>query len=80
MIKAITKIIKNKVAQGGIISFFIGAMIAVIIALQVTWPVMDAAMTTTNIENMGTAANTIVDQLPLFLVLVLLMIFVKAII
>lgn len=37
-------IIKENNAQGGIISFFIGAMIAVLIALQVAWPVMDAAI------------------------------------
>jgi hypothetical protein len=73
-----------------VIGFFIGAMIAVVIALQVAWPVMDAAIYapggsdpangTTAIENMSTAASTLVDQLPLFLVLVLLMVFVKAVI
>jgi len=32
---------KNTSAQGGIITFFISAMIAVVIALQVAWPVVD---------------------------------------
>ena len=67
-------------AQGGIIGFFIGAMIAVVIALQVTWPVMDSVISGTSMANMSSAAQTLVDQLPLFLVLVLLMIFVKAVI
>jgi len=66
--------------QGGIIGFFIGAMIAVVIALQVTWPVMDSVISGTSMANMSSAAQTLVDQLPLFLVLVLLMIFVKAVI
>lgn len=70
----------DTVAQGGIIGFFIGAMIAVVIALQVTWPVMDSVISGTSMANMSTAAQTLVDQLPLFLVLVLLMIFVKAVI
>jgi hypothetical protein len=39
-----TDIIKNDSAQGGVISFFIGAMIATIIALSVAWPVMDASI------------------------------------
>ena len=72
--------IKSTVAQGGVIGFFIGAMIAVVIALQVTWPVMDDVISGTSIANMSTAAQTLVDQLPLFLVLVLLMIFVKAVV
>lgn len=70
----------DTVAQGGIIGFFIGAMIAVVIALQVTWPVMDSVISGTSMNNMSSAAQTLVDQLPLFLVLVLLMIFVKAVI
>lgn len=74
------KIIKDTLAQGGIIGFFIGAMIAVVIALQVTWPVMDSVISGASMTNMSPAAQTLVDQLPLFLVLVLLMIFVKAVI
>ncbi len=70
----------DTVAQGGIIGFFIGAMIAVVIALQVTWPVMDSVISGTSMSNMSSAAQTLVAQLPLFLVLVLLMIFVKAVI
>lgn len=73
-------IFEDTKAQGGIIGFFIGAMIAVVIALQVTWPVMDSVISGTSMANMSTAAQTLVDQLPLFLVLVLLMIFVKAVI
>ena len=72
--------LKCTAAQGGVIGFFIGAMIAVVIALQVTWPVMDDVISGTSMANMSTAAQTLVDQLPLFLVLVLLMIFVKAVI
>ena len=34
----------NIKAQSGLVSFFIMAMIAVIIALQVTWPVIDSAI------------------------------------
>ena len=36
--------IKDTSAQGGAIPFFIGAMLAVIIALAVAWPVMDSAI------------------------------------
>lgn len=72
--------LKSTLAQGGVIGFFIGAMIAVVIALQVTWPVMDSVISGTSISNMSSAAQTLVDQLPLFLVLVLLMIFVKAVV
>lgn len=36
--------IKDTSAQGGAIPFFIGAMLAVIIALSVAWPVMDSAI------------------------------------
>ncbi len=72
--------VSDTAAQGGIIGFFIGAMIAVVIALQVTWPVMDSVISGTSMNNMSSAAQTLVDQLPLFLVLVLLMIFVKAVI
>ncbi len=36
--------IKGTKAQGGAIPFFIGAMLAVIIALAVAWPVMDSAI------------------------------------
>ena len=74
------KITSNIYGQGGIIGFFIGAMIAVVIALQVTWPVMDSVISGGNMDNMSTAAQTLVDQLPLFLVLVLLMVFVKAVV
>lgn len=35
---------KDNRAQGGAVSFFIGAMIAVVVALQVAWPVMDASI------------------------------------
>jgi hypothetical protein len=34
----------NTLAQGGAISFFVGAMLAVIISLSVAWPVMDSAI------------------------------------
>lgn len=35
---------KGTLAQGGVIPFFIGAMIATLIALSVVWPVMDGAI------------------------------------
>lgn len=83
-------ILKDIKAQAGTIGFFIGAMIAVIIALQVAWPVIDVSINsaggadptngTTVISNMSTAGQTLVEQIPLFLILVLLMIFVKAVI
>jgi len=78
--KLFKKLVHDTRAQGGIISFFIGAMIAVVIALQVAWPVVDQVLADDSIDNMSTAAQTLVDQIPLFLVLTLLMVFVKAII
>lgn len=39
-----TNIMKDNRAQGGAVSFFVGAMIAVVVALQVAWPVMDASI------------------------------------
>lgn len=39
-----TNIMKDNRAQGGMVSFFIGAMIAVVVAMQVAWPVMDASI------------------------------------
>ena len=38
------KLIRDTSAQGGVAGFFIGAMIAVIIALQVAWPVIDTSI------------------------------------
>ena len=37
-------ILKGTRAQGGAVSFFIGAMIAVVLGLSVAWPVMDSAI------------------------------------
>ena len=67
-------------AQGGIVGFFIGAMIAVIIALQVTWPVIDDVLYgsgATSMTNMSGAAQSLVELIPLFLVLTLVMVFIR---
>jgi hypothetical protein len=70
--------LSNQSAQGGIVSFFIGAMIACIIALQVTWPVIDQAINTGNATaNLSSSAVTLVNLVPLFLVLSLVMIFIR---
>ena len=66
--------------QGGIVGFFIGAMIAVIIALQVTWPVIDDVLNgsgAASMANMSGAAQSLVDLIPLFLILTLVMVFVR---
>lgn len=58
-------------AQGGIISFFIMSMLAVIVALSVTWPVIDSALNVGNATaNMSTSAQTLVQLIPLFLALI----------
>ena len=72
-----TKLIKATKAQGGIVSFFIGAMIAVIIALQVTWPVIDGVLEGDSMDNLSGAASSLVDLLPLFLILTLVMVFIR---
>ena len=41
---AMRNILKDDSAQGGVMSFFIGAMVAVVIALQVAWPVIDSTI------------------------------------
>ena len=64
-------------AQGGVISFFIGAMIAVIVALQVTWPVIDGVISGTSLANMSASAQTLVRLIPLFLALSVIMIFIR---
>ena len=67
-------------AQGGIVGFFIGAMIAVIIALQVTWPVIDDVLNgsgAVSMTNMSSAAQSLVELIPLFLVLTLVMVFIR---
>ena len=66
--------------QSGIVGFFIGAMIAVIIALQVTWPVIDDVLNgsgAASMANMSGAASSLVDLIPLFLILTLVMVFVR---
>ena len=67
-------------AQGGIVGFFIGAMIAVIIALQVTWPVIDDVLNGSgagSMANMSGAAQSLVELIPLFLILTLVMVFIR---
>ena len=78
--KAIKKFTHNTKGQGGIVGFFIGAMIAVIIALQVTWPVIDDVLNgsgATSMANMSGAAQSLVELIPLFLILTLVMVFVR---
>lgn len=72
-----TKLVKDVKAQGGVISFFIGAMIAVIVALQVTWPVIDGVLSGTSISNMSASAQVLVNLIPLFLALSVIMIFIR---
>ena len=72
-----TKLVKDVKAQGGVISFFIGAMIAVIVALQVTWPVIDQVLSGNSINNMSGSARTLVNLIPLFLALSVIMIFIR---
>ena len=73
------KLMHSKTAQGGIVSFFIGAMIAVIIALQVTWPVIDNVLNSSDniTANLSGAASSLVDLIPLFLILTLVMVFIR---
>lgn len=42
------KILKDNHAQGGVITFFIGVMLAVVIGINVAWPVMDSAINSGN--------------------------------
>jgi len=68
----------DKSGQGGIISFFIMSMLAVIVSLSVTWPVIDTALNVGNVTaNMSTSAQTLVQMIPLFLVLSVVMIFIR---
>ena len=72
-----TNVTKDIKAQGGVISFFIGAMIAVIVALQVTWPVIDGVISGASLNNMSASAQTLVRLIPLFLALSVIMIFIR---
>lgn len=68
----------TRAQEGGYISFFIMCMLAVIIALQVTLPVIDSALNYDNATaNMSSAAQTLLTMIPLFTVLALLMIFIR---
>lgn len=74
------KFAHDRKAQGGIVGFFIGAMIACIIALQVTWPVIDDVLNGSgagSMANMSGAAQSLVELIPLFLILTLVMIFIR---
>ena len=80
MITKLKNMLADIKAQGGIVGFFIGAMIAVIIALQVTWPVIDDVLNgsgATSMANMSSAAQSLVELIPLFLVLTLVMVFIR---
>jgi len=72
-----TNVTKSVKAQGGVISFFIGAMIAVIVALQVTWPVIDGVLSSASLTNMSSSAQVLVKLIPLFLALSVIMIFIR---
>lgn len=58
-------------AAQGMVSTFIGIMIAAIVALQVTMPVMFDAIATVQNNTTG-STQTILDLLPLFVALLLL--------
>ena len=79
IITKLKQMVACKTAQGGIVGFFIGAMIAVIIALQVTWPVIDTVLNGSgNITaNLSAPAQNLVELIPLFLILTLVMVFVR---
>ena len=80
MITKLKHMLADVKAQGGIVGFFIGAMIAVIIALQVTWPVVDGVLNgdgAASMANMSGAAQSLVELIPLFLVLTLVMVFIR---
>ena len=66
----------NRHAQGGMVSFFIGMLIAVIVAVGVTLPVVQDVIDNASIT--GTA-GTILSYVPVLLVLVLLVAIASAI-
>ena len=66
----------KKYAQSGMVSFFIGILIAVIVAVGVTLPVVQ--QTIDNASVTGTA-GTILTYVPVLLVLVLLVAIASAI-
>ena len=64
-----------------VVGFFVGAMIAVVIALQITWPVTDSAINT-NMGNNATwqvseSVNTMLNLVPLVMVMGVIMIFLR---
>lgn len=80
MFEKLTKFVKDVRGQGGLVGYFIGIMIAVIIALQVTWPVIDDVLNgsgAASIANLTGAAATLVDLIPLFFILTLVMAFIR---
>jgi len=66
---------------GSVVGFFIGAMIAMVIALQITWPVVDSIinidMGNNSTMQMGESAKTLLNLVPFFLILSLVMVFLK---
>jgi hypothetical protein len=78
--KKVVESIESTKAQGGLVGYFIGIMIAVIIALEVTWPVIDDVLNGSgkaSIANLTGAAGTLVHLIPLFFVLTLIMAFIR---
>lgn len=81
----------KKNTHANVASYFIAAMLIVIIGLQVVWPVVDEAINTnlsddpenetiTPIDNMSTSSQSLVNMIPLFLVLAIVMFFIKPLI
>ena len=66
---------------GSVVAYFVGAMIAVVVAIQITFPVIDSIMTIDMGNNstmqMGKSAKTLLNLVPLFLILSMVMVFLK---
>jgi len=77
----ILKFLNDTKAQtdGGVVGYFIGLMIVVIIAFQVAWPVIDGSLQAPSIGNMSASARMLLGLTPLFLSLVVLMVFIRPI-
>jgi len=69
---------------GSVVGFFIGAMIAVVIALQITWPVVDSIinidMGNNSTMQMGESAKTLLNLIPLFLAITVCLVFIRPLI
>lgn len=70
--------------SGSVIGFFIGAMIATVVALQVVWPVVDSIinidMGNNSTIQMSESAKTLLNLIPLFMALSVVLIFIRPLI